>query len=300
MPSASSSTNGSATSSAMRRRRGQPAGPCATGGGVCAGGAVRAGSRGVGRERARRGRVGRRRLLPGRLAGGDAADRCGRDLALQRGPRGAREIAGGRVALLRRLRHRRADHDVERRRHSLGQRAGGGRRVVEVRVHLRQLGVARERRPAGQRVEQHRAERVDVGAGVGMLAADLLGRGEVGRADEVAGAREAGAGRGVLGQPEVGQVGVLLPLLRDQHVGRLDVAVHEPAAVRRVERAGDLPDDPHRALGAEPAATRRRASAGRSPRRSASRGRARRRPRRSRRSARRWGGRSRRRAAPRT
>ena len=41
---------------------------------------------------------------------------------------------------------------------------------------------------------------------------------------------------------------LLLPL-RDQDVRRLDVAVHEPAPVRGVERAGDLPDDAHGALG---------------------------------------------------
>ena len=90
--------------------------------------------------------------------------------------------------------------------------AGAG--SFEVRVHLRQLGVARERRPAGERVEQHGAERVHVGARVGVLAADLLGRGEVGRADEHAGAGEAGGRGRVLGQPEVGQVDVLLALVR--------------------------------------------------------------------------------------
>ena len=107
-----------------------------------------------------------------------------------------------------------------------------------MRVHLRQLGVARERDAAGERVEEERAERVDVGARVGLLAADLLGGGEVGRADEVAGAGEAGGARGgrVLRQAEVGQVGVLLALVGDQHVRRLDVAVDEAAAVRGVER----------------------------------------------------------------
>jgi hypothetical protein len=69
----------------------------------------------------------------------------------------------------------------------------------------------------------------------------------------VAGAGEAGArGLGVLGQAEVGQVGVLLALVGDQHVGGLDVAVDEPAAVRGVERAPDLPDDADGALGVQP------------------------------------------------
>ena len=39
---------------------------------------------------------------------------------------------------------------------------------------------------AGEQLEEHAAERVDVGAGVGGLAADLLGRGVVGGADEQA------------------------------------------------------------------------------------------------------------------
>ena len=39
----------------------------------------------------------------------------------------------------------------------------------------------------------------------------------------------------------------------EQDVGGLDVAVHEPGAVRRVERAGDLGDDRRRARGREAA-----------------------------------------------
>ena len=104
-----------------------------------------------------------------------------------------------------------------------------------MRVHLRQLGVARERHAAGERVEEDGAQRVHVGAGVRVLAADLLGRREVRRADEVAGAGDAATRRRALGQPEVGEVRVLLLPLRDQDVRRLDVAVHEPAPVRGVE-----------------------------------------------------------------
>ena len=44
--------------------------------------------------------------------------------------------------------------------------------------------------------------------------------------------------------PEVGQVGVLV--LGDQDVAGLDVAVHEPASVRRVERPRHLRDDRER------------------------------------------------------
>jgi hypothetical protein len=65
----------------------------------------------------------------------------------------------------------------------------------------------------------------------------------------VAGGRGAGdlAGQG-LHEAEVGEVGVLLVALAgEQDVARLDVAVDEAAAVRRVERGGDLADDGHRA-----------------------------------------------------
>jgi hypothetical protein len=50
---------------------------------------------------------------------------------------------------------------------------------------------------------------------------------------------------------------------RDQHVGRLDVAVHEPVRVRHVERAGDLGDQRDGALGLErPAARQQRTEVG--------------------------------------
>jgi hypothetical protein len=54
----------------------------------------------------------------------------------------------------------------------------------------------------------------------------------------------------VLGEPEVGQVGVLAG---HEHVGRLDIAVYQPARVGGVERRAELRDQVRGARGLEPA-----------------------------------------------
>ena len=122
-----------------------------------------------------------------------------------------------------------------------------------MRPHLLDVAVALEHDRAGQRAEQHAAERVDVGPRVDLDAARLLGRHVVGRAHREAGARQVLlGGRDGLGQPEVGQERVLGAVLaRDEDVAGLDVAVHEAVPVRLVERAGDLRDDADRPLGLE-------------------------------------------------
>jgi len=119
-----------------------------------------------------------------------------------------------------------------------------------VGVHLRHLVVAgRERRVAGQELEQHAAERVDVRARVDAVAADLLGGDVVEGADEGTGRGHPGRCLDLAREPEVGQVDVLAGAALDQDVARLDVAVNESALVRRVERRGDLGDDRGRVLG---------------------------------------------------
>ena len=144
-------------------------------------------------EASRRARLGRRGARGGGAAGDDALG-LGRDRARRRGPRGAAEVAGGRVALVGVLGHRARDDGVEAPARSPRRSVGRHRRRGgELRPQLRLVALALERHAAGQRVVQDAAERVDVGAGVDAAAADLLGRDVVERPDPLAGAGRAGA-----------------------------------------------------------------------------------------------------------
>ena len=158
--------------------------------------------------------------------------------------RRAAEVAGRRIAVVRRLGERSRDHGVERGRHAAS--LDGRRRLGQMRPQPRLVAFARERHPAGEHVEQHAAERVDVGARVDVAAADLLRRDVVERPDPVAGLRRARLERTWRVSPKSVRYAWSSPA--EQHVGRLDVAVHEPGGVRGVERAGDLRDDPRRPL----------------------------------------------------
>ena len=148
--------------------------------------------------------------------------------------------------------------------------ARGRRLLVEVGVDDRDLGDAGERDGARERLEEQAAERVDVGAPVDLLAADLL------RGDVVDRAHQAAVGGlavgGALREPEVGEVDVLAPaLLVDEDVRRLHVAVDEPERVRGVERVRDLRRDRDRASRLERALAAAAAPSGRCRRRTASR-----------------------------
>ena len=148
------------------------------------------------------------------------------------------QLARRRVPVRRPLRERPRHHGLERKRHARRDGAQRRRRLVQVRARLRHPRPIPERRRAGQRGEQHAAERVDVGAGIELVAVDLLGRGVVGRAHPLAGGGQRGRRAVAAREPEVGEVHVRPVRQRPRHeqVRRLHVAVHEAARVRGVER----------------------------------------------------------------
>jgi hypothetical protein len=106
----------------------------------------------------------------------------------------------------------------------------------------RRPGVAGERRPPGQQLEQQDAEGVDVGRRGGVVAEHPLWRQVRGRSEQVA----TGQGRLVdrAGDAEVEQLHVAAAGHED--VARLDVAVHDPGPVGDLERVGGRGHDPDR------------------------------------------------------
>ena len=105
------------------------------------------------------------------------------------------------------------------------------------------VGVADERHLAREALEEQASERVHVRPRIDGIASHLLGRDVRERAEQalrdVDGLQVARRRR----DAEVGEVAVLALLLGvDQHVARLDVAVHETARVCGVERRCDLSD----------------------------------------------------------
>jgi hypothetical protein len=146
-----------------------------------------------------------------------------------------------------------------RREHELVDRRGDAgrqrRRRRDVGVHVLvgdgQRGVAGERQPAGEQLEQHHPGRVDVTGGTGGSPGDLLGRHVADRPDEQPGPGVTGR-RQRPGQAEVGHLDP--PLGGDQDVLRLDVAVHDAGRVRRRQPVEHARHDLERGRGGEPPA----------------------------------------------
>ena len=154
------------------------------------------------------------------------------------------------VAILGPLRQS-SRHDRVQRLRQLGPAlARPGRRLRDMGVEHRGLGLVRERHLAGQRLVEHGGERVEVAGRADGLTADLLRRRVVEGAEVLARQRRA-AVAGALRQPEVGQVGAVAV---DEDVLRLHVAVDEPRAVGGVERGRNVREQDEHALRLELAA----------------------------------------------
>ena len=118
-----------------------------------------------------------------------------------------------------------------------------------MRVERGHLGVARERLRAGQALVDDAPERIDVDPCVDRQVLDLLRRDVADAADELSRSRQGARGLlAVLGQAEVGQVGVIASRLRprgEEDVPGLHVAMDQAGGMGGVEGARDLVDQGH-------------------------------------------------------
>ena len=118
--------------------------------------------------------------------------------------------------------------------------------------------------PAGEHLEGHGRERVDVHAARRRRAVQLLGRHVAEAAHERAGAGDVGP-VGDVGHAQIGELHGALA--SEQDVGRLDVAVDDAARVNRIQGGGDSFENPQRLIRAHPAAAIAERRTGSPPRR---------------------------------
>ena len=160
------------------------------------------------------------------------------------------ELGAGREAVVRSLGERLLDHAVDRLRQVGPEARDERRRLFQMREHDLEVALALERRNAGEALEEHAPECVDVGPGIDGAALDLFRRDVRDRSHEGL-AGQARDRRRVAREAEIAEVGVLGLAGADQDVRRLDVAVDEPEPVSRVERVADLGEQVERALVAD-------------------------------------------------
>ena len=221
---------------------------------------VHEGKDGDGVERSRRG--GRRFLSPSREED-DREPGEDRDGARhQRQPRAARragpggqvvehlEHFGGALRTVGRLLGETAHDQLGQPRRDFGAPAAHRLGHVDgVRADEGDRGARREGRRTGEHLVGHAAEGVDVGAVVGRRVADSLLRRHVRRRPHHHAQRGesalavAGGRRERLGDAEVGHHA---HAAGEEHILRLDVAVHDAVLVRVDQRARHVPEQAHR------------------------------------------------------
>src|ERR1700730_10929119 len=173
-------------------------------------------------------------------------------------PGGLDDLAAAAVALVRALGQHPAEHLINPGRQLGPQHRRHRGRLLHVRPDDRRVQVLLERHPPGQALIQHAPQRVLIRQPQHRRAPDLLRRHVVDRAQELPRRGQPATRHGVLGDAEVRQVDVIgigvvaAPL--DQQVPRLHVPVHQPLAVRRVQRPRRLPDQEQGGRGQHPAA----------------------------------------------
>jgi hypothetical protein len=118
--------------------------------------------------------------------------------------------------------------------------------------------VGGERLCAGQHLEQHDAQAVQVAARIELLAVPLLRAHVVRRAEDQPGIGDLELQRLVLGEPEINQRHLLIDPQHD--VAGLEVAVQDARRMQRAERARDLRGEVQRFRGRDAARMRRRRS----------------------------------------
>ena len=123
----------------------------------------------------------------------------------------------------------------------LSSRNGAGTSSA-IRRRTAERPPAGERQPAGAEGVEHAAQAEQVGPMVDRLAARLLGRHELRRADDDPVVGQAGI-IGRAGQAEVDDLDAPRRAV-EQDVGRLDVAVDQAVGMRGGQAESDLPPDP--------------------------------------------------------
>ena len=138
------------------------------------------------------------------------------------------------------------DQTVQFRRDLRPKRARGTRRLVQDLEHQGLRPVLLERPAARRHLVEDHAERVNVGAGIPLLAAHLLGRHVGERAEDRPGPRQVGGGVGRVQEPGQAEIEDLRHPGRRQHdVSGFQVAMQEAQTVRGLECVTDLRAETH-------------------------------------------------------